>query len=68
MLDFNVKDSAGRVKEAIKELQQAPYTTSNYLENMSDYILKTKESGQTKYERTQEYQIITRNREMTIYI
>ena len=66
MLDFNVKDSAGRVKEAIKELQQAPYTTSNYLENMSDYILKTRESGQTKYERTQEYQIITHNREMTI--
>lgn len=66
MLDFNVKDSASRVKEAIKELQQAPYTTSNYLENMSDYILKTKESGQTKYERNQEYQIITHNREMTI--
>jgi hypothetical protein len=66
LLDFTLKNSEDRVEQAKKELREAHYTTPSYLENMTDYILKTKESGQTKYEKKQEYQIITNNREVTI--
>lgn len=65
--DYSIKDYAGRkecVEKALTKLNKNP--SSQYLEYMADYLLFTGDSGTTKSERSKEYPVVTKNRDVTV--
>lgn len=68
MLDYSLKTTEERIACVADVLASTPKDklTKKYKEIMADYILMTTEHSQTKKEKASEYQILTKNREITI--
>lgn len=66
MLDFSIKDPSERVK-LVSEICNDPSSdlSDTYLNAMSDYVLRTADAGQTSAERSEEYPMVTKNRQVT---
>lgn len=65
-LDYTIKDPHARV-EAVEDIIESTHDLSpSTLSYMADYLLFVSEKGTTKDEKSQEYPIVTRNREITV--
>lgn len=66
-LDYTIKDAESRIQEVNKLIAETDpiKLTPAYLSYLSDYILFTSDTNQTKKEKKENHPIVTKNREVT---
>ncbi len=65
-LDYGIRDAQGRLECVRGALAEDGRLSPQALSYMADYLLFVQEPGTTKAERSQEYPVVTRNREVTV--